>query len=128
MNNKQLDFYLEELRKGCQIKSNFFDEEAALMLLSRGFAMKENVQNDRTFDLVITNQGRSFVGFVKEEENNEKEKRRDDLNERAVKSAEVSAEAAKESAKAANKANAISIWAIVISIVSIFLSILLNYI
>ena len=126
MNKQNLDFYLEKLRRESPVKNVFFDDEAALYLLSRGFAMKENVQNDRSFDLFITDQGRSFEGFIKEEENNEKEKRRDELNERAVKSAETSAEAAKESAKAVNKANTISVIAIVISIISLLLSIFLK--
>ena len=126
MNNQNLDFYLEKLRRESPVKSIFFDDEAALLLLSRGFAKKDNFQNDRTFDLVITDQGRSFEGFVKEVENVEKERKRDELNERAVKSAEASAEAAKNSAKAVNKANTISVCAIVISIVSSLLSILLK--
>lgn len=128
MNNKELDYYLELLRKDSSIHSQFFNEEAAMLFLKRGFAKKEDVQNNGLYNLVITEQGLSFVGFGKEQKIIEKERKRDELNERAVKSAETSAEAAKVSAKAANRANIISIWAIVISFISIILSIILKII
>lgn len=128
MNNKEFDEYLEQLRKDSFIHSHFFNEEAAMLFLKRGFAKKEDVQSNGLYKLVITEQGLSFVGFVKEQENIEKERKRDELNERAVISAEASAHAAKESAKAASRANIISIWAIVISFVSIIISILLKVI
>ena len=132
MNNKDLDNYLELLRKDNSIHSQFFDEGAALLFLRRGFAKKEDVQSNGLYKLVITEQGLSFVGFVKEQEIIEKERKRDELNERAVISTEASAKAAKESAEAANRANIISIWAIIISFISVILSItipiILNYI
>lgn len=128
MNNKDFDYYLEQLRKDRSIHSQFFNEEAALLFLRRGFAKKEGVQSNGLYNLVITEQGLSFVGFVKEHENLEKERKRDELNKRAVKSTEASAEAARESAKAANRANVISIWAIVISFISVILSITIPFI
>lgn len=127
MSNNELDFYLGKLRIDSKIGSNFFNDEAAKLLLQRGFAKKENIQSHDIYDLVITDQGRSFVGFVKEQELIEKERKRDELSERAVKSAESSAEAAKVSAKAANRGNIISIIAIIISLFSIFLTIIQNY-
>lgn len=128
MENKELDFYLNKLRRENSINSNFFDEEAERTLLNRGFAEKVNFQGNISYDLAITNQGRSFEGFIKEEDNLKKERKRDELNERSVKSAEASAEAAKESAKAANRANGISIWAIIISLISFIVSLLFKMI
>ena len=127
MNNNELDFYLGKLRIDSKIGSQFFNDEATYELLQRGFAKREKTQGNGVYDLVITDQGRSFIGFLKEQESKEKERKRDELSERAVKSAESSAEAAKISAKAANRGNIISIIAIIISLFSIFLAILQNY-
>ena len=124
LSNKELDNYLEQLRKDGIIKIIFFNCYAANIFLKRGFAKKENIQPNKVYDLVITDQGRSFIGFVKEQNNYEKEKRIEELNERAVISAESSAEAAQESATAANKANIVSIIAMVISIISVIISLL----
>ena len=127
MDNNNLDYYLEQLRKEGSIYSQFFNDEAAVCFLKRGFAKKEDVQSNEVYKLVITEQGLSFVGFVKEQEYIEKERKREELDERAVKSAEASAEAAKESAKAASRGNIISILAIIISLISIILSIIQSY-
>lgn len=127
MNNKELDLYLGKLRIDSNIKSLYFNDEAAYVLLQRGFAKRDNIQSNGVYDLVITDQGRSFVGFVKEQELIDKERKRDNLNERAEKSAEASAEAAKESAKSAKTANRITFLAIILSLISIILSIISSF-
>lgn len=121
LTNQELDNFLEQLRKDSPIKSHLFNTTAAYNLIKRGFAKKENIQANGVYDLVITEHGRSFIGFCKEHEKTMRETRRDELNERTVKSAEIAA-------KAANRANTISIWAIVISIISIILSLIHSFV
>lgn len=120
MTNKELDGYLRQLREEGSKHFNLFNEEAAKELLACGLAQKKKDLGNG-FYLEITEQGKAFEGF-------EERDRRIKLNERVVKSAEVSAEAAKESAKSAKTANRIAIFALLLSLISIVLSIYYSYI
>lgn len=119
----ELDRFLYELKRDGKIMSHLFDDEAAKIFIERGFARKGEVYNS-TYEVIITESGRNFIGFREEAKLKEKEKWRDELNERAVRSAESSAKAAEHSAASASVANKISEksknWGIISAVAAIF--------
>lgn len=98
-----LDLELEKLRSDGRTKSQFVNTEVASIFLKRGFALKENLQSNGVYDLVITEQGRSFIGFRKEDFRNNREEQLFEMNVRATNSSESSARAANESALSAKE-------------------------
>lgn len=141
MNCEDLDYWLFTLKKSTKISKGNFNKEAEAIFIKRGLAEITDQTGPGEYQIVITKAGRDFPGFCIEETNRNKQKWRDELNERAVKSAESSAISSKKSAEAsmlsaecAKEANVLSnlaikysrygIWIAVISLIATILGII----